>query len=116
MKNLTRPTIDSLGDCLLVGTLEVIYQHLIQARLIPPVKVRYLAAFLYAGYLILAKVKKGKSYQAMYFMPLRGLQISEECSGGTCTLSFVISFFSGDMKNQLFFRLFLKRSYRILST
>ena len=75
---LTPSILRSLDECLLVGALDVIYEHSIYAPLFPPVKVRYLAAFLYAGYLVLCKVKKGRVYQPTFFMALKSVQI-EDC-------------------------------------
>ncbi|KAF8592180.1 hypothetical protein K439DRAFT_392266 [Ramaria rubella] len=51
----------SLGDCLLTGSLDVVYHHHVLDPVTTPVRVRYLGAFLYlGGYLLLVKVEKFK--------------------------------------------------------
>lgn len=69
--------LSALGECLLVGSLDVIYHHPVQAPISMPIKIRYLAAFLYAGFFVLCKAKKGKIYSAHHFLPLERLEISE---------------------------------------
>ncbi|KAL7413206.1 hypothetical protein BDY24DRAFT_76297 [Mrakia frigida] len=83
---LTQPILRSLDECVLVGSLDVIYQHDLYAPLFPPVKVRYLAAFLYNGYLLLCKAKKGKAYQASFFMPLKSVKIVDGHQAGADVL------------------------------
>ncbi|WVQ94144.1 hypothetical protein IAU59_001222 [Kwoniella sp. CBS 9459] len=73
--NLTPTFIRSLGTCRLIGSLDVLHHHPTLAPLLPPVKVKYLAAFLYRGYLILAKVKKNKTYEARHFLPLEVFEL-----------------------------------------
>ncbi|OCF34896.1 hypothetical protein I316_03443 [Kwoniella heveanensis BCC8398] len=73
--NLTPTFIRSLGTCRLIGSLDVLHHHPTLAPLVPPVKVKYLAAFLYRGYLILAKVKKNKTYEARHFLPLEVFEL-----------------------------------------
>lgn len=73
--------IKSLGTCRLIGSLDVLHHHHIIAPLVPPVKVKYLAAFLYRGYLILAKVKKGKVYEAKHFLPLEVFELIDLVEG-----------------------------------
>lgn len=84
---LTPAFIKSLGSCRLIGSLDVLHHHPTLAPLAPPVKVKYLAAFLYRGYLVLAKVKKGKVYEAKHFLPLEVFElidIAEGESGALC--------------------------------
>ncbi|WWC57545.1 uncharacterized protein I303_100077 [Kwoniella dejecticola CBS 10117] len=79
--NLAPSFIRSLGTCRLIGSLDVLHHHPVLAPLAPPVKVKYLAAFLYRGYLILAKVKKGKSYEAKHFLPLEVFELIDITEG-----------------------------------
>ncbi|KAG9017447.1 hypothetical protein FRB93_007562 [Tulasnella sp. JGI-2019a] len=72
---LTQPLLASLGDCVLAGALDVVHHHIILAPLKPPIKARYLGAFLYAGYLILVKVRRGKTYEPRHWFPLRNAEI-----------------------------------------
>jgi hypothetical protein len=78
---LTPGFIRSLGPCRLIGSLDVLHHHPTIAPLVPPVKVKYLAAFLYKGYLILAKVKKGKMYEAKHFLPLEVFELIDIAAG-----------------------------------
>lgn len=71
----------SLGTCRLIGSLDVLHHHPVVAPLVPPVKVKYLAAFLYRGYLVLAKVKKGKVYEPKHFLPLEVFQLIDITEG-----------------------------------
>jgi len=73
--------LKSLGTCRLVGSLDVLHHHPVVAPLVPPVKVKYLAAFLYRGYLILAKVKKGRVYEAKHFLPLEVFELIDITEG-----------------------------------
>lgn len=73
--------IKSLGTCRLIGSLDVLHHHRMIAPLVPPVKVKYLAAFLYRGYLILAKVKRGKVYEAKHFLPLEVFELIDIAEG-----------------------------------
>jgi len=73
--------IKSLGTCRLIGSLDVLHHHHLIAPLVPPVKVKYLAAFLYRGYLILAKVKRGKLYEAKHFLPLEVFELIDIAEG-----------------------------------
>ncbi|WVF66530.1 hypothetical protein IAT40_001270 [Kwoniella sp. CBS 6097] len=79
--NLTPTFIRSLGTCRLIGSLDVLHHHPTLAPLLPPVKVKYLAAFLYRGYLILAKVKKNKTYEARHFLPLEVFELIDITEG-----------------------------------
>ncbi|ORY23279.1 hypothetical protein BCR39DRAFT_507873 [Naematelia encephala] len=78
---LSPPFLRSLGACRLIGSLDVLYHHPTLAPLMAPVKVKYLAAFLYRGYLILAKVKKGKSYEAKHYFPLEVFELIDITEG-----------------------------------
>lgn len=73
--------LKSLGTCRLIGSLDVLHHHPTVAPLVPPVKVKYLGAFLYKGYLILAKVKKGKVYEAKHFLPLEVFELIDITEG-----------------------------------
>jgi hypothetical protein len=73
--------LQSLGTCRLIGSLDVLHHHPTLAPLVPPVKVRYMAAFLYRGYLILAKVKKGRVYEAKHFLPLEVFELIDITEG-----------------------------------
>lgn len=78
---LTPGFLKALGTCRLIGSLDVLHHHPTVAPLIPPVKVKYLGAFLYKGYLILAKVKKGKVYEAKHFLPLEVFELIDITEG-----------------------------------
>lgn len=67
---LTRTFLESLGVCTLAGTVEVVYHHSVLAPLMSPVKVRYLGAFLFRGYLIFAKIKRAGQYEVRHYLPL----------------------------------------------
>jgi hypothetical protein len=83
---LTPAFLRSLGTCRLIGSLDVLHHHPSVAPLVPPVKVKYLAAFLYRGYLILAKVKKTKVYEAKHFLPLEVFELIDITEGGQAIL------------------------------
>ncbi|EIW73040.1 hypothetical protein M231_04313 [Tremella mesenterica] len=78
---ITPMFLKSLGTCRLVGSLDVLHHHPTLAPLVPPVKVKYLAAFLYRGYLVLAKVKKGKTYEPRHYLPLEVFQLIDITEG-----------------------------------
>jgi hypothetical protein len=80
---LTPAFIKSLGTCRLIGSLDVLHHHPVVAPLVPPAKVKYLAAFLYRGYLILAKVKKNKTYEARHFLPLEVFELIDITEGAS---------------------------------
>ncbi|ODO00381.1 hypothetical protein I350_07017 [Cryptococcus amylolentus CBS 6273] len=66
---VTPEVLRSLGTCRLIGSLNVLYQHI--EPLPKQATVKHLAAFLFDGYLILAKVKKNqKVYEPRHFFPL----------------------------------------------
>lgn len=84
---VTKSFLKSLGATYLIGALDVMYQ---QASSVPPMahaKVKPLAAFLFKGYLILAKVKKNKTYEVKHYLPLSLFDIVDVEAG---PLSFAI--------------------------
>ena len=78
---LTHDFLTSLGKCRLIGSLDVLHHHPTIAPLIPPVKVKYLGAFLYRGYLILAKIKRGKTYEVKHYLPLEVFDLIDITEG-----------------------------------
>lgn len=93
--NITPAFLTSLGASLLAGSVDVIHHH---ADRIPgssgTVKAKYLGAFLYmGGYLILAKVSKGKTYEPRHWFSLASFELfdvpEEEgmCAGPFALLS-----------------------------
>lgn len=60
----------SLGNCLLAGSLDVLYHHEILAPLSTPVKVKYMGVFLYFGWVLIVKVLKNKVYEPRHWFPL----------------------------------------------
>ena len=78
---VTPALLKSLGTCRLIGSLDVLHHHPVVAPLVPPVKVKYLAAFLYRGYLVLARVKKGKVYEPKHFLPLEVFELIDITEG-----------------------------------
>ena len=78
---LSNSFLQSLGKCRLIGSLDVLHHHPTIAPLVPPVKVKYLAAFLYKGYLILGKVKKGKTYEVKHYLPLEVFELIDITEG-----------------------------------
>lgn len=78
---VTPALLTSLGACRLIGSLDVLHHHSVVAPLVPPVRVKYFAAFLYRGYLVLAKVKKGKVYEPKHFFPLEVFELIDITEG-----------------------------------
>jgi hypothetical protein len=83
---LTPSFLSSLGTCLLAGSLDVMhYQSRKPSSSGPNINAKYLGAFLYfGGYLILAKVSKGKVYEPKHWFSLADfevLDLEEEDSG-----------------------------------
>lgn len=78
---LTPQLLKQLGTCRLIGALDVLYHHSQHAPLDRTVKVKYLAAFLYRGYLILARVKRNK-FEVRHYLPLEVLEIIDIKEGG----------------------------------
>jgi hypothetical protein len=66
-----------LGDCLLAGSLDVVYHHEVLAPLEPPIKVKYLGAFLYGGWVLLVKVLKNKIYEPRHWFPLSSVYLTD---------------------------------------
>lgn len=79
--SVTPAFLRSMGTCRLIGSMDVLYHHPTLAPLLPPVKVKYLAAFLYKGYLVLAKVKKTKTYEVKHFLPLEVFELIDITEG-----------------------------------
>lgn len=76
-----------LGVCRLIGALDVLYHHPVHAPLVqPPVKVKYLAAFLYRGYLILAKIRRGKTFELKHYLPLEAFELIDITEGELASL------------------------------
>lgn len=72
IQGMTAEFLSSLGTCVLAGSLDVMYQTAIQPLDgSSNIKARYHAAFLYqGGYLILAKVLKGRRYEPKHWFNL----------------------------------------------
>lgn len=69
---LTRNFLGRLGTCRLIGALDVLYHHNADS------KVRYLAAFLYCGYIILAKVQKARgTFEPKHYLPLEVFELAD---------------------------------------
>jgi hypothetical protein len=60
----------SLGNCVLAGSLDVLYHHEILASLSTPIKVKYMGVFLYFGWVLIVKVIKNKVYEPRHWFPL----------------------------------------------
>lgn len=71
------PHLSSFGDCLLAGSLDVLYYHEVLAPLETPVKVKYLGAFLYGGWMLLVKVHKNRVYEPKHWFPLSSVSLTE---------------------------------------
>ncbi|KAJ7283949.1 hypothetical protein C8J57DRAFT_1053877, partial [Mycena rebaudengoi] len=89
---LTPSFLSSLGTCLLAGSLDVMhYQSRKPSSSGPNINAKYLGAFLYfGGYLILAKVSKGKVYEPKHWFSLADfevLDLEEEDTSLPCTFS-----------------------------
>lgn len=81
---LTADFVRRLGHCRFVGTLETLYHHPTIAPLDSSARVRYLAAFLYRGYLILSKVRRGKVFDPYHYIPLEVFEIVDLTEGEFC--------------------------------
>lgn len=66
--------LKQLGTCRLIGALDVLYRQSAHVALDKPAKVKYLAAFLFRGYLLLAKPKRNK-FDVRHYLPLEVLEI-----------------------------------------
>ncbi|CAG7848572.1 SubName: Full=Uncharacterized protein {ECO:0000313/EMBL:CCA70682.1} [Serendipita indica DSM 11827] len=71
------PQMSSLGDCLLAGSLDVVYHHETVAPLVPPIKVKYLGVFLYGGWILFVKVHKNRTYEPRHWFPLATVTLQE---------------------------------------
>lgn len=78
---LSKEFLNRLGTCRLIGAFDVLYHHPIHAPLDRPTKVRYFAALLYRGYLILAKVRRNKTLEARHFLPLEVVELIDMTEG-----------------------------------
>lgn len=68
--------VQSLGACLLVGALDVVYHRPTSSN---ATKAKYLGTFLYAdGYLVLTKVAKTKVYDPMHWFSLIGFEVVDQ--------------------------------------
>lgn len=85
-RNLSSDFMSSLGPCHLVGSLDVIHYHDLNASSSGTVKAKYLGAFLYAGgYLILAKVHKVGMYEPKHWFSLAGFDLMDSTTDeGMC--------------------------------
>lgn len=74
---LTPSFLSSLGTCLLAGSLDVIHYHAAKPSS-SNITAKYLGAFLYlGGYLILAKVSKGKIYEPKHWFSFADFDICD---------------------------------------
>ncbi|TFK55526.1 hypothetical protein OE88DRAFT_1731208 [Heliocybe sulcata] len=74
--HLTPEFMVSLGTCMLAGSLDVMQYDVGNLASGGTVKVKYLGAFLYpGGYIILAKVGKGKVYEPRHWFSLAGFDV-----------------------------------------
>ncbi|KAJ9105162.1 hypothetical protein QFC19_003621 [Naganishia cerealis] len=78
---VTRSLLASLGPCVLSGALDVLYHHPSIAPLQSTVKVRYMGAFLYYGFLVLAKIKKAEHYEIKHYLPLQMFEMVDVTEG-----------------------------------
>lgn len=91
---LSASLLDTLGPSLLVGSLEVIYHHPVFAPLKTPMRVRYYGVFLFPGYLVMAKIKRAKTYELRQWFPLRGGELVDTPESQSI-LPFTFRFASG---------------------
>ncbi|KAJ3566314.1 hypothetical protein NP233_g7080 [Leucocoprinus birnbaumii] len=90
---LTPAFLSSLGPCLLSGTLDVMYYtprrsfgHL------QTITAKYLGIFLYSGgYLILAKIHKGKRYEPRHWFSLANFEMDVDSEEAMLPCSFRLS-------------------------
>jgi hypothetical protein len=64
----------------LAGGLDVLYHHKSLAPLQSPVKVKYMGAFLYRGFILFVKVKK-TSYEVKHYLPLEMFEMIDVTEG-----------------------------------
>ncbi|GJJ07093.1 hypothetical protein Clacol_001292 [Clathrus columnatus] len=66
----------SLGNCLLAGPLDIAHHHHVHNPIDPPVRVQYMAAFLFSGgYLFFAKVSKNRTYRMKHWFKVSSFEI-----------------------------------------
>jgi hypothetical protein len=65
----------------LSGSLDALYHHPTVAPLQTTVKVRYMGAFLYYGFLVLAKIKKADHYEIKHYLPLQMFEMVDVTEG-----------------------------------
>ncbi|GHJ88670.1 hypothetical protein NliqN6_5072 [Naganishia liquefaciens] len=78
---VTRSLLANLGPCVLSGSLDTLYHNPTVAPLQTTVKVRYMGAFLYYGFLILAKIKKAEHYEIKHYLPLQMFEMVDVTEG-----------------------------------
>lgn len=78
--SITPLFLSSLGDCLLAGSLDIMYSSPQRPfRDVSSITVKYLGAFLYpGGYLILAKVNKGKRYEPLHWFSIADFVVNDD--------------------------------------
>ena len=75
---VTHVFVKSLGQLILASSLEAI----LLSATIAPSKVKFVATFLYKGYLLLVKVRKSRTYILWHWFPLQNSSITtseDEC-------------------------------------
>ncbi|KAG8933495.1 hypothetical protein FRC01_008921 [Tulasnella sp. 417] len=91
---LSASLLETLGPSLLIGSLEVIYHHPVFAPLKPPMRARYYGVFLYPGYLVMAKIRRAKTYDVRQWFPLQGGELVDTPESQSI-LPFTFRFASG---------------------
>lgn len=71
---MTKDFVARLGECLLASSIDVVFRPLLSLSS-SALKVKYVAAFLYQGYIILAKVKKNQTYVPWHWLSLKGSRV-----------------------------------------
>lgn len=77
---LSHNEIQSFGHVKLIGALDV-FVHNSKLPLVPPLKVKYLGAFLYERFILLVKVRKSTIYEPRYWFPLDLWHVTDVPSG-----------------------------------
>ena len=73
---MTLDFVSSLGDCLLAGSLDIVHHHHTLNPVATPMRVKYLGMLLYlSGYLIMAKVGRGKAYHVKHWFSLKSFEM-----------------------------------------
>ncbi|WVO15127.1 hypothetical protein L204_102771 [Cryptococcus depauperatus] len=79
---ITKELLQNLGQCQLISHLDVLYQRSSRTNVNnSAAKIKNLAAFLFKGYLILAKVKNRKVYEVKHWLPLSYFEIIDIHAG-----------------------------------